>query len=117
MNDKNFIKREQLVEEFTEYKKFIFSSNLIAMALSLISAQTIQKFVSTISDSIFMPIINYLISKTGGNWRNLIFMPVNEMNIEIGKFLGSALEFVITITFVYIIYTKIMKKINPETKI
>ena len=117
MDERNFISRDQFVKEIKEYKDFLFSSNLFAMALSLLSAQTIQKFVSTISDTIFMPIINYLVNKTGGNWRNLIFVPVDGMNIELGKLLGGALEFVITITFVYLIYTKIMKRINPETKI
>lgn len=117
MDEKNFISRDQISKELQDYKEFIFSSNLIAMSLSLLSAQVIQKFVSTISETVFMPIIKYFMGKTDGNWRNIIFIPVEGMELEIGKLFASGLEFFITITLVYVVYSKIVKKINPDIKI
>ena len=117
MDEKNFINKEKLKKEMDDYKKFLFSSNLFSMAITLISAQTVQKFVSIISETIFMPFINYIINSTGGNWRNLIFIPVTGMEIELGKLLGGILEFTITITFIYIVFSKIIKKFDPNSEI
>lgn len=117
MDEKNFINKEQFKKEIDDYKKFIFSSNLFSMAITLIAAQTVQKLVSIISETIFMPFVNYIINSTGGNWRNLIFIPFTGMEIELGKFLGGILEFTITITFIYIVFYKIIKKFDPNSEI
>ena len=114
MEEKNFINKEKLQKEFDEYRKFAYSKNLVGIAITLILANSMQKFVSTISESVFMPIANYFISTTHGDWRLLIFSPVQGMNIEIGKFASSFIEFTIITMCLYVIYSKIVKKISPE---
>lgn len=114
MEEKNFIPKEKIHQEFDEYRKFAYSKNLIGVAITLILANSMQKFVTTMSETVFMPIANYLISNTNGDWRLLIFSPVKGLDIEIGKFASGFLEFTIITLCLYIIYSKIVKKINPE---
>ena len=107
-----------LGKEISEYKKFAFNKNLMALALALILANVVQKFVSSISESLLMPIINYFINVANkGNWRNIILCPVDGMNLEIGKFCGSFLEFVITTLVLYVIYSKIIKRFHPNVEL
>lgn len=121
MENKNFIDPEKLREglqsELEGYKDFAFSKNLFTMALALILANAAQGVVNKISDCILMPIINYSVSATGGNWRNLVFSPVDGMDIEIGRFFGSFLEFIITTLILYLLYRNIVKKVDPDAKL
>jgi len=111
MNDeKNFIGANQLKKELESYKKFAFSNNLFALALSLTMATATEKVVNSISENVFMPFINYTVKNTSGNWRTLIFMPVDGLEFEIGKILSGFLQFVFTSIIVYIFYTKVFKK-------
>jgi large-conductance mechanosensitive channel len=64
-----------------------------------------------------MPVINWMISATGGNWRNLLFVPVPGLEIEIGNFASGFIEFTITTAFLYIIYVTIVKRIDPDSEI
>lgn len=115
MLEKNLL--PELKKEVDEYKKFAFNKSLVALALALILANVVQKFVTNISESLFMPIINYFILATNGNWRNLILCPVDGMNLEVGKLCGSFIEFSITTLILYLIYSKIVKRINPDANI
>ena len=114
---KNFIKKETIKQEFDEYRKFAYRKNMFSVALAFVLATSIQKFSTSISECIFMPVINYIVSSTGDNWRNLIFIPVNGMEIELGKFIGSFIEFTIITILVYIIFSKIIKRISPDAEI
>jgi large-conductance mechanosensitive channel len=87
------------------------------MALALILATQTQKFASCITESLLMPIINYTLSATNGNWRSLIFIPLEGMEIEIGKILNSFLEFTIITILLYLVFQKIIKRIDPEAEL
>lgn len=115
--DKAFLDREAIWKQIDDYKRFAFGQNMFAMALTLVLAQIVQKFVATISDSLLMPFINYLVSATGGDWRNLLFVPAKGLEIEIGKLIGGLLEFTVTTVFLYLVYVHVVKRIDPNTKI
>ncbi len=111
MNDeKNFIRIDQVKKELDLYKKFAFTNNLLALALSITMATATEKIVNSISDNLFMPIINYCVDETGGSWKNLIFTPANGLEFEIGKMISGFLQFLFTSIIVYIFYIKILKK-------
>jgi large-conductance mechanosensitive channel len=114
MDNRNFVDPDKLKtgiqNEFSEYREFAFGKNLFAMALALILANAAQGVVNKISDCVLMPIINYSISATGGNWRNLVFSPVDGMNLEIGKLCGAFLEFVITTLILYVLYRNVVRQ-------
>jgi large-conductance mechanosensitive channel len=111
MNDeKNFINVNQLKQELESYKKFAFSNNLIALALSLTMANATEKIIHSISENVLMPIINYFVDNAGENWRNLVFVPITGLEFEIGSMINGFLKFIFTSIIVYIFYTKVFKK-------
>jgi hypothetical protein len=66
------------------------------------------------TESLVMPIINYLISATNGNWRNLVFSPAQGLELEIGNLVNAFLEFTIVTTMLYLIFQKIIKRFDPD---
>ena len=115
--EKNFIKAEKLKSEFEEYRKFAYKKNFFVMALALVLATQTQKFASAITESLLMPIINYLLSKTNGNWRNLVFTPLEGMDIEVGNFVNSFLEFTIITILLYLVFQKVIRRIDPDAEL
>jgi large conductance mechanosensitive channel protein len=101
-------------KEIQEYKHFAFSQNMIQVAIGLILVAAFQKTVTAVSDCLIMPIVNYFINATNGNWRDLKFEPLVGMNLEIGHLIGAILDFTILTLLLYLIYTKIVKRIWPE---
>lgn len=116
-SERNFINQEKLKQEFNEYKNFAYKKNFFVMALALVLATQTQKFASSITESFLMPIINFLLSKTSGNWRKLVFTPIEGMDLEVGNLMNSFLEFTIITTILYLVFQKIIKKIDPDAEI
>lgn len=115
MEEKGFISKDKIQQEFKQYADFAYSKNLMAMAMTIILASAMQKFVNSISENAIMPVINYFVgTATQGNWRTIVFTPVTGMDFEIGKITAGFLEFSITTALLYLIYIKIIKKISPD---
>ena len=113
MDEKKFI---DLKKEIEEYKNFAFNKNFFEIALAIIFTTTTQKFINSISETVIMPFINFLIQQTEGDWRKLIFNPTKGLEIEIGKFLASLTEFSITSVVLFVVYRMMVNKMNKETK-
>ena len=105
-----------LSKDVEQFKKFAFGKNMMGVAVALVLATAFQKTVSAFTDNLFMPIINYFVNRTGGNWRKMSFSPVEDMNLEIGQLIGSVLEFALTSLLLYIIYYKVVKLILPNVE-
>lgn len=112
MNEKNFI---DIKKELEEYKQFAFNKNFLEIALAIVFTSTTQKLINSISETMIMPIINFLIQKTEGDWRNLLFIPIKGLEIEIGKLMASFFEFTITSLILFIIFKKLLKKIEVNS--
>lgn len=95
--------------EVREYKKFAFRSNMIQMAVAFMLGAAFQKLVTSLSDNVIMPIINYGIGITGVPWRELVIKPTTGLSIEMGKFIGSFVDFFILSLILYLVYVKIFK--------
>ena len=104
-------------KEFQEYKNFAFNRNMMGVAIGLILATAFQKAVSGISDYLIMPFVNYLVVGTGGDWRTWVAHPVPGMNLEVGRLIGTMIDFVILTLVLYFIWAKIMKRIWPELEL
>lgn len=109
--------RQEIKEELHSYKEFAFGRNLAGIAIALVLATAVQKFVSTFSDSLLMPIINFMVIHSSGGWASWVITPVDGLDFAIGKFLGGVLEFIITTTVLYLVYAKIVKRLDPEAKL
>jgi large-conductance mechanosensitive channel len=115
--EKQFIKTEKIKQEFDEYRKFAYKKNFFVMGLAIVLATQTQKFASSLTEYLIMPVINWVILATNGNWRNLVFTPISGMDIEIGKLIQSFIEFTIITVILYFIFQKIVRKIDPEVEL
>lgn len=114
---KEFLKNIDPHKEFQDYKKFAFNHNMMGVAIGLILATAFQKAVSGISDYLIMPIVNFFIVGTGTDWRNWVAHPISGMNLEVGRLIGTMIDFVILTVVLYFIWAKIMKRIWPELEL
>lgn len=115
--NKNFIKQEEIHQEIQDYRQFAFNQNMIQVAIGLILVTAFQKTVTAFSDCLIMPIVNYFINATDGNWRDWKVNPVAGMNLELGHLIGSLLDFTILTLLLYFIYSRIVKKIWPSLEV
>ena len=96
-----------------DFKKFLLSTNALALAVGVIIGAAVGKVVSSLVADILMPVIGVLIP--GGEWRTLKLVlttkpdgtPANAMTY--GAFLGSVVDFVI-ISFVVFMVGKAFLK-------
>ena len=105
--------------EIEEYKKFAFRSNMMQMAVAFILGAAFNKFITSFCENVVMPVFNFLLGYTGVSWRELTFVPIYGLKIEIGKFLGSSFDFLIISMVLYFVYIKLFKgkdKDDPRTK-
>lgn len=100
-------------EEYTAFKKFAFKKSMTEMAIAFMLGAALQKFVSSISGSLIMPIVNYIIQATGTNWRDYTVEPIQGIILEIGELLGAFVDFMLLAVVLYLIYSRI---IAPITK-
>jgi large conductance mechanosensitive channel len=105
------IENKILKNELEEFKKFAFKGDMVKISIGIILGNSFNSVVQSISNNIIMPIVNFLISKTGNNWRNLNLEIVSGLKIELGKFLGSTVDFLLISICLYIIYIKILGKL------
>jgi len=99
-----------------EFKKFLTSTNALALAVGVIIGGAVGKVVSSVVGDLLMPVIGLFIP--GGAWRDLKFVlstkpdgtPANA--ITYGAFLGNVVDFVI-IAFVVFTIGKAMLKPAP----
>ncbi len=104
-------------EEVNSFKKFAFRSNMIQMAVAFMLGAVFNKFITSLSENIVMPCINFLIGKTGVPWREWRLVPVEGLTIDFGKFVGSSLDFIVISLILYVVYIKIMKGTDlPDKK-
>lgn len=108
------IENKILKNELEEFKKFAFKGDMVKISIGIILGNSFNSVVQSISNNIIMPIVNFLISKTGNNWRNLNLEIVSGLKIELGKFLGSTVDFLLISICLYIIYIKVLGKLFKE---
>lgn len=105
MDQKQFLSKEDLKNEFEAYKKFAFKGDMLKMAIAFILGGAFNKVVSSISENIFMPFLNFVISKTPGeNWREAVWSPFEGMSFEIGKFAATTVDFILITIVLFILF-------------
>ncbi len=109
---------------FDEFKRFLLQTNALALAVGVIIGAAVGKVVSSLVADILMPVIGLLIP--GGAWRDVSWVLSRKPDgapasaITYGAFLGSAVDFVIVATAVFIITKALLKPApappGPPTK-
>lgn len=97
-------KKEAVHDYVDDYKKFAFKDGMLKMAIAFILGASFTKVVTAISESLIMPILNFLLSKTGSNWREWIWTPATGLELEIGVFLGAMIDFLLISIVLFVMY-------------
>jgi len=107
---------ENLVGEknYSEFKKFAFKKNMIELAIAFMLGAGLQKIVSSISDNLIMPIVNYVTNAAGTDWRELVFTPINGITLEFGSFMGAFVDFVLLAIVLFLLWYKIIAPMSKK---
>jgi len=100
-------------EAYSEFKKFAFKKNMIELAIAFMLGAALQKIVTSISDNLIMPVVNYATNAAGTDWREWVVTPIQGITLELGAFVGSFVDFVLLAIVLFLIWYKI---IAPMTK-
>lgn len=103
-------------KELQDFKKFAFQSSMVQTAVAFILGAAFKNVVTALSENIIMPFVNFVIGKTGVAWRTLAFSPWTDVTLEVGKFCGAFVDFMITAIVLFLIYKKIMGGIISDTR-
>jgi large conductance mechanosensitive channel len=99
-----------------EFRKFLFATNALALAVGVIIGAAVGKVVSSLVADVLMPVISLGIP--GGTWREAKIVLATHPDgtvknaIAAGQFVGSLLDFVIVAAVVFMI-TKALLKPTP----
>ncbi len=102
--------------EFEAFKKFAFKGHMIQMAIAFMLGAAFKKVTTSISEHLVMPVINYLITKTATDWREFTYSPIEGIVFELGKFIGTFIDFFLLAIILYILYRKMMAPLFAEKK-
>ena len=103
-------------QEFEAFKEFAFKDRMIQMAIAFMLGAAFKNVVSSISEHLIMPFLTYIMNQTDGDWRQVVFEPVEGIVIELGNFLGVFVDFIIIAAILYYLYSRIFKKIESDNK-
>ena len=96
--NKKFISNKEL----EKYKKFALKEDMLKMSIAFILGAAFNNVVKGISDLLIMPFINFILLHTGESWRSFEVEPADGLVLELGKFLGTCVDFVLISIILYL---------------
>ena len=103
--------KDSIDDRFDEYKKFAFKGDMMKMAIAFILGGAFSKVVTSISESLIMPFLNFILLKTGVGWREFAWTPWTGLTLEVGQLLAAFVDFFL-ISIVLFIMWKILKRMK-----
>ncbi len=86
-----------------EFKSFALKGNVIDLAVAVVIGKAFGDIVSALVADIIMPIVGAVLpSREWMNWT------VTPLNLKVGHFLGSILDFLIVALVIFIVVVKFM---------
>lgn len=92
-----------------EFKKFLMRGNVVDLAVAVIIAGAFGAIVTSLTNDILMPIIGSFIGESFSG----ITVTINGVEVMVGKFIQTVVDFVI-IGFVIFMIVKAMNKIQKK---
>lgn len=103
-------------KEIKNYKEFAFKDDMFKLAIGFILGNSFNSVVGGLSDYLVMPVIKFILSETGEEWRKWKFIPFKGLEFELGKLAGTFVDFLLVSIILYIIYFKIIGSIIKRDK-
>ena len=101
-------------KEYEQFKKFAFKGQMIQMAIAFMMGAAFSSVVKSISENLIMPVINFGLSKTGDDWREFAYTPIEGLTLELGKFCAAFVDFFLIALVLYILYAKLLQPLREE---
>jgi len=96
----------------SHFSEFISKSNLYATAIGFLASTQIISIVNAIFDHLIAPIINYILVKHNHPKLKEYTIKLDDIDIEIGAFLLSAIKFLFILLLIYLFITHFEVQIN-----
>lgn len=96
------------IKDIEGYKRFAFKDDMLKLSVGFMLGGAFNKVVQGISDCIIMPVINYMVSTTGGGWRELRLEPVPGLALEVGTLAGVFVDFTMISIILYLFYVRLI---------
>lgn len=95
-----------MIKDFTEFLKHY---GVIGLAIAVIIGGKLNDLVTAMVSGLLMPIVGRVTSVTGGDWRD--WKPeLLGIKFEIGKVMGSGIEFIVVAFIVFWMAKKILRE-------
>lgn len=111
---KDLMDKNDIQQEFEEYKKFAFKGDMIKLAVAFVLGGAFNKVVGSISSNIIMPLLNFVVSKAGGNWREAVWSPFDGLNFEVGQFASTMVDFFLVTIVLFILWRIMVGHVGEE---
>ena len=107
--------------ELREYKNFALREDMLKMTVGIMLGNSFNKVIYGFSDYLLMPILTFLMSKTGASWREWELVPLPGLDFEVGRLVGVFADFILTSVLLYVFYIKFVGRMvgrngAPQTK-
>ena len=94
---------------FKEFTDFLKQYGVIGLAIAVIIGGKLNDLVTAMVSGLLMPIVGRITSVAGGDWRD--WKPeVIGIKFELGKVIGSGMDFIIVAFIVFWMAKKILKE-------
>tara|TARA_Y100000034_G_C6901619_1_gene417162 strand:- start:772 stop:1272 length:501 start_codon:yes stop_codon:yes gene_type:complete len=101
-------------ENYRDFKAFAFKKSMTEMAVAFMLGAALQKVITSLSNNLIMPVINFVMDKAGTDWREYAWTPMEGLTIELGLFLGAFVDFMLIAIVLFILYKKIISPVFQE---
>lgn len=96
-----------------EFKEFAIKGNVVDLAVGIVIGAAFGKIVSSLVGDVIMPIVGWL---AGGIDFSGLAVTVGEASVKYGKFIQSAVDFVIIAAAIFLVVKGINRMKRDETK-
>lgn len=116
--DNEINKQRSLIgeKELKEYRNFALRDDMLKLAIGVMLGNSFNKVVYGFSDYLVMPVFKFICSKTGEGWRSWSVSPVEGLNFELGRLLGTMTDFVLISVLLYVVYSKMLNRVLREDR-
>jgi large conductance mechanosensitive channel len=95
-----------------EFKAFALKGNVVDLAIAVIIGGAFGKIITALVTDIIMPIVAGILPGKG-EWREIVVTP---LNIRLGDFTGSVVDFFIISAVLFLVVVKLMGTLHLASK-
>jgi large conductance mechanosensitive channel protein len=86
---------DELDAKFKEWKTFAFKNQTIDAIIAFTLGIAFSKLVTSFSESLIMPLVQFLSKYTGESWRQVVWEPFPNLKFELGQLYAATVDFII----------------------